>query len=332
MIRHLIVVLLFLAAPLVATGAQTVCDGTKVFTEKVCPGDNLSPDEKALYDLVIKYRATKGLAAPKLSTPLSLLANRHLIDIKSNLKSFTHSWSNCPYDIKDDKTWHCISDAPKRLKTGYNGTGYETLYVTAETKANINLALDKWKGSTLHNSIITNQGMFKDRPWDEIGVSVDGNYAALWFGTPAKAASIGVSYDQVIAGLTQIVALKQETAAGTATKWQGSSADKKIRMEIAGTKSDISEAKMAVTAKLEADGQLSSQNYLVLSTLLKNVFPAWTDRDIWLQTSLKMIGANNSAERTKVIGKNLVEAKYGSGGAIVLQIVPQTAKRAIEIN
>lgn len=332
MIRHSIIVLLFLAASVVGFKGQTPCDGTKVFTEKVCDGDIVSPDEKALYDLVIKYRATKGLAAPKLSNALSMLANRHLIDIKSNLKSFTHSWSNCPYDIKDDKTWHCISDAPKRLGTGYSGKGYETLYVTAETKANINLALDKWKGSTLHNSIITNQGMFKDLAWDELGISVVGNYAALWFGTPARATSIGVSYDQVIAGLSSIVALNQEKATGSETKWQGMSADKKIKVQIAGTRSDISEAKMAVTAKLEADGQVSSQNYRVLSTLLKNVFPAWTDRDSWLQTSLKMIGANNSAERTKVIGKNLVEAKYGSGGAIVLQIIPQTAKRAVELD
>ncbi len=332
MIPHLIVFFLFLAVSSIAIGAQAVCDGSKVFTENVCLGDNVSPDEKALYELVINYRATKGLAAPKLSNALSMLANRHLIDIKNNIKSFSHSWSNCPYDIKDDKTWHCISDAPKRLKTGYSGMGYETLYVTAETKANINLALDKWKGSSLHNSIITNQGMFKDLIWDELGVSVDGNYAALWFGTPDKVASIGVTYDQVVAGLSNIVTLKQEASTGTATKWQGTSADKKIKMEISGTKSDISETKMAVTAKLEADGQLSSQSYQVLSTLLKNVFPAWTDRDTWLQTSLKAIGANNSAERTKVIGKNLIEIRYGAGGSIVLQIVPQTAKRAIAID
>lgn len=332
MIRYLIVVLLLLTAVSADIRAQTVCDGAKVFTEKVCSGDTVSPDEKALYDLVVRYRATKGLPAPKLSTSLSMLANRHLIDIKNNLKSFTHSWSNCPYDIKDDKTWHCISDAPKRLNTGYNGKGYETLYVTAETKANINLALDKWKGSPLHDSIITNQGMFKDLPWDELGVSVDGNYAALWFGTPNRSVSMDVSYDQVVAGLSNFVALKQESSAPGMAKWQGVSADKTIKLEIAGTKSDIFEAKMAVTAKLEADGQLSSQNYQVLSTLLKIVFPTWTDRDTWLKTSLKMIGANNSAERTKVVGKNLIEARYGSGGAIVLQIVPQTTKRAVEID
>lgn len=339
MIRNLIILGMLISAGPTIIYAQAACDGKQIFTEKVCAGDNVTADEKSLFELVAMYRSSNGLPAAKLSTALSKLANRHLIDIKVNIRSFTHSWSNCPYDIKDEKSWPCVIDAPNRMNSGYLGQGYETLYVTSEKIAKVSNALESWKKSSLHNSIITNQGMFKDLAWEEIGVAVDGSYVALWFGTPKKARSmgsegsgLGITYEQVVAGLSKIVAIKQESTTIEATKWQGSSPDKKIKMEIFGTKKDVSEAKLSVTAKLEADKSLSSNSFNVLATLLKNAFPSWPDREAWLQSSLKAIGANNSAERTKVIGKNLVEVRHGAGGSIVLQLLPQAANRAIEIN
>lgn len=339
MIRNLIILGILISAGPAIIHAQAVCDGKQIFIEKVCAGDTVTADEKSLFELVAMYRSSNGLPAAKLSTALSKLANRHLIDIKVNIRSFTHSWSNCPYDIKDEKTWPCVIDAPNRMNSGYLGQGYETLYVTSEKIAKVSNALESWKKSSLHNSIITNQGMFKDLAWEEIGVAVDGSYVALWFGTPKKAGSmgsegsgLGITYEKVVAGLSRIVAIKQESTTIEATKWKGSSPDKKIKMEIFGTKKDVSEAKLSVTAKLETDKSLSSKSFNVLATLLKNAFPSWPDREAWLQSSLKAIVANNSAERTKVIGKNLVEVRHGAGGSIVLQIVPQTANRAIEIN
>lgn len=339
MFRNLIILGLLINAGQAMVLAQAACDGKQIFTEKACAGDNVMADEKSLFEMVAMYRSSNGLPAAKLSTALSKLANRHLIDIKVNIRSFTHSWSNCPYDIKDEKTWPCVIDAPARMNSGYLGQGYETLYVTSEKIAKVSNALDSWKKSTLHNSIITNQGMFKDLAWEEIGVAVDGSYVALWFGTPKKAGSmgsegsgLGITYEQVVAGLSKIVAIKQESTTIEATKWQGTSPDKKIKMEIFGTKKDVSEAKLSVTAKLEADKSLSPKSFDVLATLLKNAFPSWPDREAWLLSSLKAIGANSSVERTKIIGKNLVEIRHGAGGSIVLQIVPQAANRAIEIN
>lgn len=338
MINYLIIVL-FLLSMFVAAHAQTVCDGTKLFIEKSCIGDNISPDEKALYDLVINYRTSKGLPTPKLSTALSMVANRHLIDIRVNLRQFTHSWSNCPYDIAQESSWTCITDAPQRLNSGYAGTGYETLYVTAETRTNINAALEKWKGSSLHNSILTNQGIFKDMTWDELGIAVEANYAALWFGSNKNSRvsggtnqGLGVTYEELVAGLSGFVSIKPIASNHVATKWLGSSSDKKIKIEISGTKMDISEAKLAITAQLEADGTLNAQNLRVITTLLKNSFPNWSDRESWLQTVLKIIIADHSASRTVVLGKNLVELSYGAGNSIIVWIVPKSAIRAIEID
>ena len=39
--------------------------------------------------------------------------------------------------------------------------------------------------ATLHNSIILNLGLFSKVQWDEVGVAIDGEYAALWFGRPS---------------------------------------------------------------------------------------------------------------------------------------------------
>lgn len=339
MIRILIILGVLISADPAVIHAQAACDGKQIFTEKACAGDTVTADEKSLFDLVSIYRSSIGLPTAKLSTALSKLANRHLIDIKVNIRSFTHSWSNCLYDIKDEKTWPCVIDAPTRMNSGYAGQGYETIYVTSEKIAKVNNALESWKKSSLHNSIITNQGMFKDISWDEIGVAVDGSYVALWFGTPKKVDSmgsegsgLGITYEKVIAGLSGVVRIKQESTTIEATKWQGSSPDKKIKLEIFGTKKDVTEAKLSVTAKLEDDRRLSQKSFNVLATLLKNAFPSWPDREAWLQGSLKAISANNSAERTKIVGKNVVELRYGAGGSVVMLIIPQTAKRAIEIN
>jgi len=337
MYRNLIIIVLFISAGSIIVNAQSTCDGKQIFTAAACSGDAVSPDEKALFDLVANYRASKNLPAAKISLSLSKLANRHLIDIKVNLKAFTHSWSNCPYDIKDEKTWPCIIDAPKRMNSGYNGQGYETIYVTTELKANVNLVIEAWKKSTLHNSIMTNQGMFKDMAWDEIGVAIDGNYAALWFGTPKKAggmgsngAGIGVTYEQVVSGLTGLLAIKQQSSTAESISWQGISPDKKIRMDISGTTKDISEAKMSVTARVETDGTLSAQSINVFSTLLRNTFPDWAGRDVWLQKVVKIVASDHTASRTSVIGKNFIEISYGAGDTIQLLIIPQSAKRAIQ--
>lgn len=339
MLQRLIIIGFFLFMTAIFATAQKPCDGKQLFTQNDCAGDSVSAEEKALFDLVTEYRTSKNLSASKLSVPLSKLANRHLIDITVNLKAFTHSWSDCPYDIKDEKTWPCIVDSPKRMNSGYSGQGYETLYVTTELKADVRTVIEAWKKSTLHNSIITNQGTFKDLVWDEIGVAVNGNYACLWFGTPKKTLAfspespgLGITYDEIIAGLSSIVALRQESSTVESTKWLGRSADKTIALEVNGTKKDVTEAKMSVTAKLLPDGKLSEQNLNVLTTLLKNAFPSWPDRDAWLQTTLKAIGANISVVKTKVLGKNHVEVSSGAGGTIVLQIIPKSAVRAVEVD
>ena len=88
---------------------------------------------------------------------------------------------------------------------------------------------------------------------------------------------------------------------------------------------------MAVTAQLEEDGKLSPKNLAALYTLVKNIFPEWKDRDDWLQNNLKLIGADHTITRTKIVRKILVQLRYGAAGSVQLYFSPASAKRAIEV-
>lgn len=320
------------------TVAQANCTGKQALTAANCAGDANSSEEKSLFQLVNKYRAANSRPELRLSTSLSMLANRRVLDLKLNIKTLTHSWSNCFYDIKDEKTWPCVIDAPKRLNSGYQGQGYETLYRASAGNPSPMLALDAWKKSSLHNSIILNMGIFQDMAWNEVGVAIDGQFAALWFGYPGtglKALGVstnglGVSYDQAVAGLSKMLSIDQKSSTIDNSKWQGFSADKKIKLEIFGTRKDISEASIAVSMKIEA-GKLSPQAQTALSTLLKNLFPQWPDRDAWITSSVAAIAADRTVSKTKLVEKNTVEISSNGTNSLRLLVAPESKPKYTEV-
>lgn len=181
------IILFLLLVQSVLAQASPDCVGENIFSKPKCLGDETSREERELFDLLTAYRTANKLPQLRLSPSLSLVANRKMLDLKQNIKKLTHSWSNCPYDIADRKTWNCVNDAPLRLKCGYNGQGFETLFHSINQRAKPAAALNAWKKSELHNSIILNLGMFANLEWDEVGVAIDGEYAALWFGRPNTA-------------------------------------------------------------------------------------------------------------------------------------------------
>lgn len=318
---------------------QSACSGGQILTAKSCAGDLNSAEEKALFQLVNDYRAASRLPAVRLSQSLSIVANRRMLDLKQNLKTLTHSWSNCRYDLKDENTWHCVTEAPRKLNSGYSGQGYETLYRAGKGSVSPVVALDAWKKSPLHNSIILNGGMFKDMPWDEVGIAIDGEYAALWFGYPGTALTppggrvvgIGVTYDQAVAGLSKLLSIDQTSSTVESNKWQGFSADKKIKLEIYGSRSDISEANLAIAVRLESNQKLSAQSKLALETLLKNLFPEWPDREAWLKGAVDAIALNQNASRTKLVRKIAIEMRSDGANSLKLTVKPQGKPAYIEV-
>jgi hypothetical protein len=146
------------------------------------------PAEKKLHELINQYRLSKGLTPIKLSRSLTYVAGLHAADLEKNIPSGRcnmHSWSgdgswtSCCY-TPDHAKASCMWNKPREL-TSYPGNGYECscMYSAGITPE---IALKSWKGSSGHNAVIINQGIWSGHPWKSIGVGIRGQYAVIWFG------------------------------------------------------------------------------------------------------------------------------------------------------
>ena len=150
---------------------------------KPVAGDGLDRKESRLAQLVNQYRRSNGLSNIKLSKALTIVANRHVRDLAINgVNGSLHAWSNAPYDSSDSKTYPSMWLAPKRLRTGYPGYGYENAFGASGANPSAQEAFDGWKNSPDHNAVILNQQIWTDHPWKALGVGIYKGFAVLWFG------------------------------------------------------------------------------------------------------------------------------------------------------
>jgi hypothetical protein len=307
-----------------------------LFSEKSCAGDTIDAREKELFQLINQYRAQNRLPALVLSDALSIVANRHLLDLNINVKSFTHGWSNCPYDIKNEKTWDCVSKAPKMLGVKYDGNGYENLYRNFNSAATPPLALEAWQKSELHNALILNLGIFKNLKWDGIGIAISSNYAAIWVGAKESVANtqqskgLGVKFEDVVAGLTKIVPVQVVSATTTTNKWAGTSPDKTITFEIFGRPEDIAEAAVGLSIKLEKKFVLNERNKTVLDTFLSNLVPNWSQRESWTQTALKNLQKDRKILQSSPIGNRFVEMTLSADNTLSVRVKPNNKSAVLQ--
>lgn len=145
-----------------------------------------SSDEKDLWIAINQYRKTQGLPAIPWSTQLGKVARLHAEDLKNNPPQAPcnmHSWSDkgnwtpCCY-TPDHKQANCMWGKPKELSS-YPGMGYE---ISALNSAETVNWLEQWKKSTPHHQVILNQGVFKRKTWNAVGISIRKPYAVVWFG------------------------------------------------------------------------------------------------------------------------------------------------------
>lgn len=163
--------------------------------QEVC----VSPEEKKLYDLIMKYRKSKKLKAIPLSAALSKVAQAHVRDLSENYDvsdtnpcnphswSEKGNWSSCCY-THDHKQAACMWNKPKEI-AGYQGNGYEIAYYSS-ARANAEEGLEGWKKSPGHNPVIVNLGIWKDTEWKAIGIGIYGEYGVVWFGEEADVTDI----------------------------------------------------------------------------------------------------------------------------------------------
>lgn len=154
-----------------------------------------------LAELINDYRKKNGLPEIPISSSLTAVALKHVIDLntyhpekKCGKKGNLHSWSNngnwkgkygkgswkgCCYP-DDHSNAACMWEKPKEI-TNYPDKGYELAHWESGT-VTAKSALASWKSSPLHNDVILNKGMWSNRTWKALGAAHSGSYACTWFG------------------------------------------------------------------------------------------------------------------------------------------------------
>lgn len=338
--KNLFFIFVFLASSVFFAGsanAQKDCAGGEIFTEKKCRGDETSADEKELLRLVNEYRVQHNLPVVPFSNALNLVANRHLLDLRANIKSTSHSWSNCPYNIKDESTWNCVFNAPQRLGTAYTGRGYENVYRNIHQNASPPLAIAAWKNSPPHNALLINQTFFKNDIYDACGIAIDGNFAILWFGTQKGGTSLiatkntapsdnrtlieglGLNFEKAINGLSGNFTVPAIAPLFVNRKWAAVSVDKSIRLEIVGDKNNVTEASIKIRAKL-VKNKLEERTQKTIQTFLANLIPNWVQGNNWAQNSLQNLLKNPKTQQSFVIDDKFVQMSAESANFISLTV------------
>lgn len=319
--------------------AQAACTGNAIFSAESCAGDTISREEMELFNAVNRFREANGLARVKLSLSLSRLGNRRMLDMAQNMKMLTHSWSNCRYDINDQTTWPCLTSSPTRLRCGYAGDGYETLFRTSKPRAEPSEAIEAWKKSTLHNSIILNKGIFADLPWEELGVAIDGPYAALWFGfRPAaersspngveKRSGMGISFDRAVAGLAGSLKIERVSTVGDLSIWHGETADRRLKIEVRGNASEIESVEVAVSTT--TPGNVNAETNSILVNLLKNLLPELSSPEAWLAESMKLLKQTPKGWRRKMSPTRVAEIRGEGPDGFRMSIRPLVQPKSVE--
>ena len=161
-------------------------------------GQILSPEEQKLYDLIMQYRKEMGLPPIPISPSLTFVAQTHAKDLAENRPDQgscnAHSWSDkgnwTPMCYTaDHKQKEKMWSKPSEL-TNYKGKGYEivTMVYGRPTPVYMNavMAIKSWKGSSSHNAVIINSGMWKSSKWQAIGIGIYKGYACVWFGEESE--------------------------------------------------------------------------------------------------------------------------------------------------
>lgn len=152
----------------------------------------VSEDEAALVEQINAYRKKKGLPSIPWSQNLAIVAQLHATDLQQfppkspcNMHSWSANgkWKPCCY-TPDHKEASCMWNKPKEL-TGYPGQGFEISAMN--TGENVQW-LAQWQRSQAHHQVIINEGIWKGKKWNAMGLAIRKPFAVIWFGFEADSA------------------------------------------------------------------------------------------------------------------------------------------------
>lgn len=156
----------------------------------------LTEKEAKLYYMINAYRESLGLPKLSFSKSLTEVARAHVRDsntytpenqvdsrgVQGNLHSWSGngSWTRLVY-TNDHHYGNGMWSKPREI-TNYTGNGYE---ISSKYSGMISpeTAFGLWKNSSAHNEVMVTGGMWSDLK--TMGVSIDGHYAHVWFGSDA---------------------------------------------------------------------------------------------------------------------------------------------------
>lgn len=158
-----------------------------------------------LATLINQFRHDHGLPPIATSSALTEVADAHARDLEHNRPDLAmdargrpcnmHSWSAAsgstpvcytPDHAQAEMMWN----KPREITRGrYPGTGFE---IAARHSIGMDavLAVDLWRGSPDHLDVILEQGPWRGARWQAMGVSIDGQFAVIWFGKTPDATTI----------------------------------------------------------------------------------------------------------------------------------------------
>ncbi len=149
----------------------------------------LSKEELRLYNLISSLRIENDEDLIPLSSSLTLVAKTHVNDLEENHPDTSvcnyHSWSDkgewtpCCYNVYITKP-ECMLNKPKEL-TNYPYPAYELILWDSE-QANPDSVMQVWASVEESVNMIIQDGNWKKRKWEAIGVAISENYASVWFG------------------------------------------------------------------------------------------------------------------------------------------------------
>lgn len=151
-----------------------------------CPSER----EQELAQLIMAYRQEKGLPPIAISEKLTRVAQLHAKDLDDNFNYANtdgcnmHSWSAqgawtaCCY-TRDHKEANCMWNKPREI-ANFDADGFE---IAGFGSAGLSppQALEMWKNSTGHNAVIVNEGIWKSKTWQSIGIGMGAKFTVVWF-------------------------------------------------------------------------------------------------------------------------------------------------------
>jgi uncharacterized protein YkwD len=164
------------------------------------PGTCLTAEENSLARLINDYRKSVGLPPAPISKSLTMVAQYHVQDLQSNypnqgsygkdsrgIACNMHTWSakgtwNPVCYTPDHKYAEGMWLKPKEITRGaYSDYGYEISAAYWGKNITAQDALNMWKSSAGHNSVIVEQGGWSGRKWPAMGIGISQTYAVVWF-------------------------------------------------------------------------------------------------------------------------------------------------------